>query len=278
MVQAIFLARFLAGAVTAGGALALSPQLLGCVLSWSAATVFAYLLNGVMDVDEDRANGSRRPIAAGLLPREAALRVCALLVAASVLLGRLFGGPVFLAALVAYLVCGYAYSAPPFECKRTSGGTVFTVTLLGLLTYAAGTVGSGPLAAASAASVVLAVAMTLWMCCVGALAKDLSDVTGDASAKRRTMAVRRGAPRTRRVIAVNALSVAVLFTAAAWRWAPALLPVAVTVTGSAVVVAALALWPRLVDTSTRLRRRRPYRAFMATQFAAHLLAIGIAVL
>jgi len=67
-VQMVFVLRFAVGAVST----AQLPQapwrtVLGMAAWWCAVSC-AYLLNGVTDVREDRANGSRRPIARGDLP------------------------------------------------------------------------------------------------------------------------------------------------------------------------------------------------------------------
>src|SRR5437763_7685250 len=80
-VQVIFQLRFLTGYLLARplpgirGATTFVPA----AALWLLATVAIYLLNGCADVTEDRVNGSSRPIAAGLLPVQLALRVVAAL-------------------------------------------------------------------------------------------------------------------------------------------------------------------------------------------------------
>ena len=120
---------------------------------------------------------------------------------------------------------------------------------------------------------IFAVAMSCWMGLVGALAKDFTDVYGDAVVGRRTLAVVRGLRRTAVRLSVNAVGVGVGFLVAAWSFAPVLLAPAVAVTVGATLVVAGCF--RRTDGGPR---RRPYRAFMATQYAAHVVVLGGAVL
>lgn len=69
-VQGIFLLRFLAGASFAGsfsGGEVSNFALWTGVALWICATLSVYILNGIMDVEEDRINGSSRPVASGKL-------------------------------------------------------------------------------------------------------------------------------------------------------------------------------------------------------------------
>jgi 4-hydroxybenzoate polyprenyltransferase len=69
-VQGIFLLRFLAGASFAGSLSAgevVNFALWTGVALWICATLSVYILNGVMAVEEDRINGSSRPVASGKL-------------------------------------------------------------------------------------------------------------------------------------------------------------------------------------------------------------------
>src|ERR671916_1265913 len=69
-VQGIFLLRFLAGASFAGplfvGGVVNFPLWGGAVL-WVCVTLSVYILNGVMDIEEDQSNASSRRIASGKL-------------------------------------------------------------------------------------------------------------------------------------------------------------------------------------------------------------------
>ncbi|MFD0329498.1 hypothetical protein ACFQZC_18205 [Streptacidiphilus monticola] len=80
-----------------------------------------------------------------------------------------------------------------------------------------------------------------------------------------------GPDPTRIVASANALLVGGGYLAAALCWAPALAPSAGVVLGGAAVLAVLtALTRHSID---RGERRRPYRAFMVTQYLAHALAL-----
>ncbi|MFR9676912.1 hypothetical protein [Streptomyces sp. TR02-1] len=60
VVQIVFLIRFAVGAAFSTQDLADATQLAAGGLAWWMAVVTAYLVNGVLDVKEDRANGSAR--------------------------------------------------------------------------------------------------------------------------------------------------------------------------------------------------------------------------
>lgn len=285
-VQVIFLLRFAAGAAltvrTIGAA---GPGHPGpghpdpgrpalAAAAWMSAIFFVYLINGVMDVREDRVNGSRRPIARGALSRATAARVA---VAAAVLsLGAAWPlGPPMVGAVLAALLIGWQYSGPPLCLKRHPIGTAVGVTLLGLLTYFAGYLaGFVPHAGArwadpGTALPIFAVTMSLWMGLVGAPSKDLSDVAGDTTAGRRTLAAGAGQAAGRRAVAIGALTIAAAFAVAAppeLRWSCA------AVLAGAVTVAVVSL--SRISHGDRARRRRPYRVFMVTQYAAHA-ALGL---
>src|SRR5918998_4158664 len=68
-VQGIFLLRFLVGATFAGPLFsgAVNFSLWGGAAIWVCVTLSVYILNGVMDVEEDQINGSSRPVASGKL-------------------------------------------------------------------------------------------------------------------------------------------------------------------------------------------------------------------
>jgi 4-hydroxybenzoate polyprenyltransferase len=272
VVQIIFLLRFGAGAALAGGA-GRPLRTMSGLLCWACAGFFVYLLNGVMDIAEDRVNGSRRPIARGDLDPELAMVVAYSAAAAATAMGFLLGRVTGL-LVIAFLGCGYAYSARPFYLKRFTGSTVGVVLVLGIATYAAGySVGTGPGGVAgSVPLLVFGAVMSLWMGLVGALAKDFSDVAGDRAAGRRTAVCCWGERRVRRVVAGAAGCLGPLFLAVAWSRAPILVLPAVAVQVGGWVVAGLALSRR--TTGTRARRRLPYHAFMVTQYAAHVGLLG----
>ncbi|KJS55159.1 hypothetical protein VM98_14690 [Streptomyces rubellomurinus subsp. indigoferus] len=271
--QIMFSIRFATAFLLAtGNSRIKTGHLLSDGVAWAFGTLFAYVLNGAMDVAEDRLNGSGRPVARGALTPGTALRAAWLCAGLAVLFS--LDSPPVLGLLLAYLFCGFAYSAPPFRMTRHSHSTVATVLLLGGLTYAAGCAAAGGHRGAVPV-VVFAVAMSLWMGLVGALVKDLSDVRGDQAAGRRTFVVVRGERLARTVCAVNPVLVGVGFLAAARTLAPVLTLPAVVVLAGGLAVAHFSLTTR--SDERRGRSRLPYQAFMVTQYAAHLALLGIVV-
>ncbi|WP_241989726.1 MULTISPECIES: UbiA family prenyltransferase [unclassified Streptomyces] len=270
--QIIFLMRFLAAAaVTTGGGFAgAAPRLIAPAVSWVLATLFTYGINGVSDVQEDRLNRTGRPIARGDLAPAIAARLTWLSAAGSVIIALACDNVLLITFDLAFLFLGYAYSAAPFQLKRSAAGTSGSVLLMGLLTYAAGWTaveeGRPP-----AAVLVLAAAMSLWMCGVGAVTKDFSHVRGDAAAGRRTSVTAWGDTTARLVGGAGALLVGGGFPAAALLglYTP-LIPAAAVLAGGAVVVAVLCA----TTQGDENRGRTPYRAFMVTQHLVHLTLLA----
>lgn len=276
VVQLIFMLRFLAGAAL--GAMytdeVAAVTVVVAAASWFVTTWAVYLVNGVADVVEDRANSSARPIATGELPERTAERIVWVLATVGLVLGALVS-PVMLLLVALMLGVGWAYSLGPRPCKQNMPGFLVSVVALGLLTYLAGWHAAG--AGQPEGPVLLfGVMMSLWMGLAGST-KDLSDTTGDRLAHRRTLPVLLGERRARVVMAAAASLVGWSFLVAGAVWFGRLLPVAVAVcTGSAVL--SLVALTRLGD-GDRAAKRRPYRVFMVTQYAAHLalfacLALG----
>lgn len=273
MVQLMFLLRFLAAsAIAAEYGIAhqeFSVRSYGCgLLSWFLATVCIYLANGIADGANDRINGVGRPIGRGdLLPTQA-LPVAVGAAVGALLLGAL-AGPIPTVLVCAFLAIGYAYSAPPFQLRRGWLGSTSVVVAGGLLTYAAGVVAVG--ARPTPTLVAFAVAMSLWMGCIGAVTKDFSDVDGDRGARPRTLIALVAEWPLRRFVAAVATLIAlgILFAA---QQIPGLVPTCACLLPGAVAVGYLTLTTR--HHHPRRRSRRPYHAFMATQFAANA-AMGL---
>jgi 4-hydroxybenzoate polyprenyltransferase len=271
VVQVIFGLRFVSGAALAWwhGGTGNPGRLIVGLATWACATLFVYLFNGVMDVAEDQVNGSSRPIARGDLDPEVAGRVAYWAAALSTCGGFLLG-PETGWLVVAFLAFGYFYSGAPFFCKNYTGGTLAMATLGGIVTYAGGySVAMGDNGGQGSMSLLLfACVMSLWMGVVGALSKDFSDVAGDRAAGRRTGVVCWGEANARLVVALAALSLGATFVLVAAHLAPTLMLSSTVLLSGACVVAALAL--SRLSAGDRARRRRPYRAFMMTQYAVHL--------
>ena len=266
-VQVVFLLRFAVGAAFAAHQRAMSPvQLVGGILAWWLAVVATYLLNGVMDVKEDRANRSLRPIARGELPESAAARITTVAAIGSLALSLLVPGLTVWVA--AFLLLGWLYSAPPFPAKQWSTACALVVLGLGWTSFAAGAVsgGGGP----GRAGLVFAGVMSAWMALVGSVVKDLSDVKGDAVGGRRTLAVRRGDSVTRWVASAGALVVGTAAVLTALLSAPfAIVGTAPVAIGAVSVVVQIVRTARIEDGDKRARRSA-YRAFMRTQYAANI--------
>ncbi|MER6996560.1 UbiA family prenyltransferase [Streptomyces sp. NPDC000410] len=275
-VQLVFLLRFAVGAVGAVGSVSAVqlPQAAGRTVlgmaSWWCAVACAYLLNGVTDVREDRANGSRRPIARGDLPVRTAAVVTALLAGAALMLGALAGNGV-LVWVVGFLLLGWAYSAPPVRAKQSSVLCALVVFGLGATSYAAGVAAAG--SGWTATGAVFGCVMTAWMALVGSLVKDLGDAGGDAAGGRRTVAVVHGVAAARALAVAGAVLVGAAGTVAAALWAPLALVGTVPVAAGAVWVVARVVRDARRESADRQQRRGAYRAFMVTQYVANLLML-----
>lgn len=267
VVQLMFQLRFATGAAIAGG-LTMSRSLLLGALAWLCASWHIYLLNGLCDQVEDRRNGSGRPLADGRLPVAAARRI-AWALAALALVVAVAVSPLFCVLVVVFLALGFVYSAGPRPQKAVVWGFVAVVTGGGLTTYVAGWVAGG--GRLSPELVVVAITMSLWMALAGTT-KDLSDVEGDRLAGRRTLPVLFGDRIARRIMALLTLGVAGWALASALWWAPELLAAVVVLASGAVTVAVSVL--QAPSTTDRRRQRRPYRLFMLSQLATHVVVLA----
>lgn len=271
-VQVIFLLRYLVGVVLVAQRSWPVARILVGATGWACATFAVYVFNGVADYPEDLANGSTRPIARGALPMRtagvAAAGAAAVGCAAAVTLGVAFA-----ATMLVYLVTGYAYSGRPYPLKRNFSTASISGGLAGLLTYLAGATAAGRPVGASL--LLFAVAMSVWMGGVGGIAKDLSDVPGDRLAGRRTWPVVFGERRARLLLIAVAATVGVAFVIGAATVNARMLWCAATLCAGALAIAAVSL--RMPATAVRPRTRLPYRVFMWTQYAGHVVAVSVTV-
>jgi 4-hydroxybenzoate polyprenyltransferase len=263
-VHGIFLLRFLVGASFAG-ALG-DPRAWAAAPAWGCAVWAVYLLNGVTDVGEDRINGSGRPVASGALGLGEAKAGAAVL-AALALLGAVALGRPPAWSVAAALAMGWAYSGPPFYLKRRPAGLAAMAGLGGLLTYYAGYAAGGGGAQDLPGLLAFAAVMSLWMGLVGQ-SKDLSDAEGDERAGRRSLPVAWGEHAARIAYSGMALALGGAFLVGAALFFPSLLPAAVVLALGALVFAVVALGDGGRDAG-RSERRRPYKVFMVTQYAAN---------
>ncbi|WP_193241763.1 UbiA family prenyltransferase [Streptomyces phaeolivaceus] len=270
-VLGVVLLRFLATALP-GPALnpVLSPGVAVAAAGWICATMSIYIFNGIADRKEDIANASTRPIASGRLPVRTA-RTAVVASAVISMLCALQGGTAAVVLSFAYLMLGFAYSGPPFPLKQTYYTCTGAGAGLGLATYAAGLLansqhpGIGP--------TIVAGTMTLWMGCVGSIAKEFSDVDGDRAAGRCTWPMVLGDMGAKALLTAIAGAIAVGLTVASALCAPQLIWCALTVILGAIGVTVTSR--EAVPGRPRKVRRRPYHAFMVTQIATHLVLLAI---
>lgn len=270
----IFLLRFLAGAsftgpLVAGGA---TPALWAGAALWVCVTLSVYILNGVMDIEEDRINGSSRPVASGKLGITRAAGIAAGLGALSVVGGLLLGS-LMACSVATALALGWLYSGPPFYLKRRPAAWAVIGVAAALVTYNAGFVsnrGDADDGGGLLSFFVFASVMALWLGVVSQT-KDLSDVEGDEEAGRRSVPVVFGEAAARLFFSGAALCLGCAYVLAAALLAPGLLVPAFVLAAGAVAVVATALGPW--SRGDRSRRRRPYKAFMLAQYGAHLAVV-----
>ena len=164
---------------------------------------------------------------------------------------------------------GWLYSGPPFYLKRRPAGWAVLGVVAALITYNAGYAsagGEGDLTSFAVFSVVMA----LWLGIVSQT-KDLSDIEGDELAGRRSGPVAWGEEIARLVFSGVALCLGGVLLLSAVSFTPSLLAPAGVLAIGATAVAAISLGPW--GRGDRSRRRRPYRAFMLTQYGANLIVV-----
>jgi 4-hydroxybenzoate polyprenyltransferase len=271
VVQTVFAVRYWVGAVAGlTGTGRWGAAVVVGALAWLLLTMSVYLVNGVSDLTADRANGSTRPLARGLVGPAGAGRVAWALAIAGLGLAAATGTLALVVCAVAMGVLGWAYSVGPRPLKCSVAGTAAASAGGGLLTYLAGAASTGGLPDRSCLAVF--VLLALWMAVAGA-AKDLGDRAGDEEAGRRTLPVVLGHRAATRVIAAGCVLLGAAALAVGVTWPGVLAPTLVLCLGAG-VVATLAL--RTPDDGPRALVRRPYRAFMVTQYVVNpALLLGI---
>jgi 4-hydroxybenzoate polyprenyltransferase/chlorophyll synthase len=260
----VFALRFWVAVVaTARDLTSLGAEVLLMGLCCTALTMATYLANGVYDLTEDVANSSTRPLARGELSHRVARRAALALTVSGLLLAAATGSTALLLIAVVTTALGWGYSAGVAPLKCSAIGTCLVAVAGGASAYAAGALSTGDPVAPGI--VVVFVLLSLWMA-VGGASKDLGDAVGDRLAGRRTLPVVLGDCRARRTIAAVALFLGLLAAVGAWHRPGTAAPLAVLVVGS-LWVAASCLRSR--QGAARAARRRPYQAFMLTQYAAN---------
>lgn len=278
VVQGIVLIRLLAGASLSGSALSLefgwrvAVSLVVLAASWICVTSAAYIYNGVRDLEEDRENVSGRPIACGKLSVRQAMVVIGGLGTLG-LLGGILMHRELVWALAVMAVMGWLYSGPPLCLKRWPVALAVMAATSAILTYYAGYAASGG-GEVEVTFLVFAGAMALWMGLAGQ-SKDFSDISGDKKAGRKSLPVVWGDNAARLTVSGVALVLGLGFLLGSFFLTEGLLPVAGTVCVGACIFATFSVGPW--GRGSRSRCRRPYKAFMMTQYTAHAVIIFVAV-
>ncbi|MEA2296068.1 MAG: homogentisate phytyltransferase / homogentisate geranylgeranyltransferase [Solirubrobacteraceae bacterium] len=175
-----------------------------------AVNVFIVGINQLSDVEIDRINKPRLPLAAGELSMRSGRAVVAAAAILPVVLA-ISQGWIELAAVLAALAIGWAYSCEPLRLKRYPAAAAASISLvrslvvnLGVYLHFAGAFGGGT-------SVTGAVwALTLFVLPFSlaiAVLKDVPDAEGDSAFDVRTFTVRLG-QRTALLLGMAALTVA----------------------------------------------------------------------
>jgi 4-hydroxybenzoate polyprenyltransferase len=235
---------------------------------WVCVTISVYILNGVMDVEEDQINGSSRPVASGKL-KVAQAAVAAGGLAVLSVVGSLALGSLMVGSVVVALALGWLYSGPPFYLKRSPTGWAALGIIAALITYNAGYASNGGTGDLLSFSIFAAV-MALWLGFVSQT-KDLSDIEGDKQVGRRSGPVVWGENVARLFYSGVALCLGGGYVLAATLLAPGLLIPALVLASGAVTVAVVTLGPW--SRGEKSRRRRSYRMFMLTQYGANLAVV-----
>jgi homogentisate phytyltransferase/homogentisate geranylgeranyltransferase len=209
-------------------------------------------VNQITDVGIDRINKPHLPLAAGDLSRDAAWRIVAVAALVPVVLA-LSQGPLELAAVVAALAVGAAYSLPPVRLKRfpivaslcISGVRAIAVNL-GMYGHFAVAFGDGSPTIPSAVWALTVFVLPFSFAI--AVLKDVPDIEGDRRFRIATFTVRLGERRAARLgIAVLAAAYAGMIV-----FGPVLVDDAnglVLAAGHAVALALLIGWARRADPS-----------------------------
>lgn len=187
----------------AGGSQAMAPASIGPVLltlfACLALNIYIVGLNQITDVEIDRINKPRLPLASGAMSMREGKVVTALAGLAAVV-GAAVAGPFLVATVATIMLIGTAYSAPPLRLKRFSLWAAISIAL------ARGVIANvgvalhfddifGGLAAFSLPTLAMMAAFFFGFGLVIAICKDIPDQQGDQMHGIRTFTVRLGPRR-----------------------------------------------------------------------------------
>lgn len=263
----MFALRFTVGGVLAVHVQSITARDVEAEVSWFLAVWFVYLLNGVTDIAGDRANGSTRPLASGVLTTRFALAwVWSMALGATVI--ALFVDTRFLLEVGAMLALGVFYSVGTRAAKKSAVGALTVAASGAFLTYLAGAEAWSGSGFPAVRTIVLAAFASAWIAVAGHT-KDFGDVAGDRLMGRRTLPLLLGARRAAFVIVsgVIVLGTAAVTTAELVPGEHSLLALG----PGALTVASILLFTH--RRGARIQAKRPYRAFMAVQFSVNISAL-----
>ena len=160
------------------------------LLAGALVNVYIVGLNQVEDVDIDRINKPHLPIAAGDLGLRSARRIVAVAGAGPIVLA-LTQGWVELAAVVAALAIGTAYSSPPLRLKRFPAIAAMSISIVralvvnvGVYEHFADSLGGRPELSSIPAPIVALTLFVLPFSFAIAVLKDVPDAEGDRRIRR----------------------------------------------------------------------------------------------
>jgi 4-hydroxybenzoate polyprenyltransferase/ubiquinone/menaquinone biosynthesis C-methylase UbiE len=203
-------------------------------------------LNQIEDIEIDRVNKPDLPLASGELTPAAAKLIVGVTAVIPVAMA-ITQGPIELAAVLAALLIGAAYSSPPLRLKRFPAIAVISISLVRALAVNFGVYGhfAGSLADLPAAVWALTIFVLPFSAAI-ALLKDVPDVEGDRRYRIHTFSVRLG---PHRVFAIALALLAAAYIAMAIPVALELPQVSrpVFAAGHLGALALLLVWARRVD-------------------------------
>ena len=181
------------------------------LLAGALVNVYIVGLNQVEDVDIDRINKPHLPIAAGDLGLRSARRIVAVAGAGPIVLA-LTQGWVELAAVVAALAIGTAYSSPPLRLKRFPAIAAMSISIVralvvnvGVYEHFADSLGGRPELSSIPAPIVALTLFVLPFSFAIAVLKDVPDAEGDRRFRIATFTVKLG-PRRALAMGMGALT------------------------------------------------------------------------
>jgi len=218
----------LAGGVMASGAMQPTPQdyfkLTALFLLYGPlGTGFSQSVNDYYDLELDRINEPTRPIPSGRLTEKEAIWNWSIVLVIAVVLSSVIGmdiggerGLIFVGSLLAGLVIGYLYSAPPFKLKKNiffSGPAVgFSY---GFITY----LSANALFSDIRPEVLWLAGLNFFMAIALIVMNDFKSQEGDAKGGMKSLTVLIGAKNTFLVAFIIIDLVFAVFAWLAWEWA-----------------------------------------------------------